>query len=129
MTDDTAALQSVLDAAAAQGKVVYVDGGAYLLSDTLTIPPGSRVVGECWAQFVASGPKFMDQAQPRPLVRVGRPGDVGTVEIQDLLFTSMQGTQGLVAVEWNLGAGKMAGAAMWGACRLCCCSLVLHMLG
>jgi hypothetical protein len=64
--------------------------------------------------LVASGANFQDQANPRPLLKIGNPGDIGKVEIQDLLFTSVGPTAGLVVVEWNLDASSQGAAAMWG---------------
>jgi hypothetical protein len=57
-TDDTAALQSIIDGAGSS--IVYIDAGTYILHDTLTIPNGAKIVGEAWAQLVAEGPKFSD---------------------------------------------------------------------
>jgi len=51
------------------------------------------------------------------MVRVGKPGDVGTVELSDLLFTAVGPTAGLVAMEWNLKADGKGKAAMWGEFR------------
>jgi hypothetical protein len=39
---------------------------------------------------------------------------VGSVEIQDLLFTSKGATPGAVFVEWNIKASSPGAAAMWG---------------
>ena len=44
-TDDTAALQAAL-LANANCKVTYFPHGVYLVTDTLYVPPGSRIVGE-----------------------------------------------------------------------------------
>jgi hypothetical protein len=57
-TDDTAAFQAVLDAYGNSGSVIFVDSGTYILTDTVTVPPGTRIVGEAWSQLAASGPKF-----------------------------------------------------------------------
>jgi hypothetical protein len=48
------------------------------------------------------------------MVRVGNPGDIGSVEISDLLFTARGATAGLIAMEWNIKANKKGSAAMWG---------------
>lgn len=48
------------------------------------------------------------------MVMVGNPGDKGSVEIQDLLFTVQGRTAGAVLVEWNIAADKQGAAAMWG---------------
>lgn len=57
-TDDTSAFQSALWAS--QGKILFVDAGSYILTSTITIPMGSKIVGETWSQLVASGPYFED---------------------------------------------------------------------
>lgn len=112
-SDDTAAIQKVIDTFGHAGGVLYFDAGSYVITDTLRIPPGSKIVGELWAQLVARGPKFEDMANPRPMVQVGQKGDRGSVEIQDLLFTNEGPTAGLVVVEWNIEADKPGSAAMW----------------
>lgn len=57
-TDDTAALQAALYSTL--GKVLYVDAGSYILTSTITIPSGAKIVGETWSQLVASGAFFSD---------------------------------------------------------------------
>lgn len=67
---------------------------------------------------------------PRPLVRVGNPGDQGGVEIQDLLFTTKGPTAGAVLVEWNIKATRAGSAGMWGMLNsiLDLCSLCVFFL-
>lgn len=65
---------------------------------------------------MGKGETFSDVLNPRPVVRVGRAGDSGKVEITDMMFTVYGATAGAVVVEWNLnsdGYGPGA-AAMWG---------------
>jgi hypothetical protein len=112
-TDDTAALQKLLDQNANTPNIVYLDAGSYKITDTLRIHPGTIIVGELWAQLVAYGPKFSDDANPRPLVQVGQKGDKGRVEISDLLFTTVGATKGLITIEWNIEADKPGSAGMW----------------
>lgn len=81
---------------------------------SLQIPPGSIIVGACWSQIVASGKRFEDMQNPHVMVKVGNKGDVGTVEISDLLFTARGPTAGLVAMEWNIKASSKGAAGMWG---------------
>ena len=71
MTDDTAAFQNVMNQYANTGKVIFTDAGSYILTDTITIPPGAKIVGECWAQLVATDFKFNDANNPRPLSSCG----------------------------------------------------------
>ncbi|KAI3316936.1 glycoside hydrolase family 55 protein [Xylariaceae sp. AK1471] len=85
-TDDTAAFQSAIYASL--GKILFVDAGSYILTSTITIPSGAKIVGETWSQLVASGPYFSDASKPKVLVQVGAPRSVGDVEVQDLLFTT-----------------------------------------
>ena len=87
MTDDTAAVQTALYSS--QGKILFVDAGSYILTDTVVVPAGVKMVGETWSQFVAFGPAFSDENNPKVMVRVGAtPGEVGNVEMQDLFFTT-----------------------------------------
>jgi hypothetical protein len=47
------------------------------------------------------------------MLQVGQVGEKGSVEIQDLLFTTAGATRGLINVEWNLEADEQGSAAMW----------------
>ncbi|KAI7915386.1 glucan 1 [Pyricularia oryzae] len=107
--DDTACLQKVLD----KKGYIFVDAGVYLLSNTVTVHPGTFIVGEAWSQLVAQGNKFSDAGQPRPMIRVGSKGDKGSVEMQDLLFTTKGATSGAILVEWNIKAEGEGKAGMW----------------
>lgn len=113
VTDDTANFQKIITQNAGIS-IIYVDAGSYVLTDTIFVPAGAQIVGECWAQLVASGSKFQDMTNPHVLFRVGNRGDTGSVEIQDLLFTTTGPTAGLVAVEWNINGATAGSAAMWG---------------
>lgn len=57
-----------------------------------------------WSQLVASGTYFADMSNPQVMLQVGNYGDVGTIEISDMLFTSIGALPGLVMVEWNIAA-------------------------
>jgi glucan 1,3-beta-glucosidase len=46
ITDDTAAIQAVIISAAAKNQLVFFPYGTYLITDTIKIPKGSRLVGE-----------------------------------------------------------------------------------
>lgn len=79
-TDDSDALQTALYAS--QGKILFIDAGSYILTKTVVVPTGVRVVGETWSQLVASGPGFTDATHPMVMLRVGAtPGQVGNVEL------------------------------------------------
>lgn len=102
VTDDTASLQAILNAAATANQLVFFPHGIYLLTDTLTIPPGSRLVGEAWSEFSATGDKFKDPANTRPMLRVGNPGDRGVAQFTDFIFTVADILPGAIMVEVNM---------------------------
>jgi glucan 1,3-beta-glucosidase len=84
--DDTANINSIF--AQNTGKVIYFPAGTYSVSNTITIPPGSRIVGDAYASyFSAIGGIFSDASTPVPLVQLGKPGDVGVGQISDMVFT------------------------------------------
>lgn len=112
-TDDTAALQKIFDNNAGSEKVIYIDAGTYIITDTLTVPKGAQIVGETWSQLAAKGSKFSDASKPVVMLRVGKAGDVGSVELQDLILTSIGPTPGLVLMEWNIEAANPGSAALW----------------
>ena len=112
VTDDTAALQKVINSATAAGNIVYFDAGIYVVTSTLKIPPGAKLVGEEYPLIMSSGSFFNDMSNPKPVVQVGTPGQTGQVEWSDMIV-STQGTQaGAVLIEWNLAtSGTPSG--MW----------------
>jgi hypothetical protein len=71
------------------------------------------MTGEVWSQLVASGTYFADMSNPKPMIQVGKVGDIGTVEISDMLFTSIGALPGLVLVEWNVQAEMPGSVGMW----------------
>lgn len=54
----------------------------------------------------------MYYSKPKVLIQVGNVGDVGSVEMQDLLFTTRGATAGLILIEWNIQAGQPGSAAL-----------------
>ncbi|KAH8647050.1 glycoside hydrolase family 55 protein [Tricladium varicosporioides] len=105
-TDDTASLQAIINESV--GKVIYFPHGIYILTDTLLIPPGSRLYGEAWTQLSASGSKFANAKSPRAMIKVGNPGDVGVAQFTDFLFTVADILPGTIMVEVNM-AGNIPG--------------------
>ncbi|KAL4758540.1 glycoside hydrolase family 55 protein [Aspergillus foveolatus] len=111
-TDDTDALQNVIDAAAASDKVVFFDAGVYRVKKTLSIPANSRIVGEAFPVILSSGDFFNNQEEPKPVIQVRQPGDEGHVELSDFVI-SIQGPQaGAILSEWNL-ASPSDPSGMW----------------
>ncbi|KAK0746794.1 pectate lyase superfamily protein-domain-containing protein [Schizothecium vesticola] len=111
VTDDTSAVQAALNTNV--GKLLFIDAGVYILTNTVTVPKGSRIVGELWSQFAARGPYFSDTSNPKVMLKVGSAGDVGTIEMQDLLFTTQGATAGAILVEWNIKAESPGAAGLW----------------
>ena len=104
-TDDTDALQAVFDEVGLQVltcltvadktrrkfagcKIIFIDAGTYLVTDTLKIPAGVRVFGEAWAVIAGTGSKFDDVHHPRVVVQVGNPGSEGIAEIGGVIFST-----------------------------------------
>ncbi|KUJ15980.1 pectin lyase-like protein [Mollisia scopiformis] len=111
-TDDTAAIQAVL-AMATTDNLIYFPAGSYIITSTLILQSGSRITGQVWSQLVASGTYFADMTKPQVMLKVGNYGDVGTVEISDMLFTSKGALPGLVMVEWNMAADSQGSVGLW----------------
>lgn len=83
------------------------------MTSTILIPSNIRITGQVWSQIVASGPYFSDASNPKVMVQVGSQGDAGTVEISDMLFTSIGALPGLIMLEWNVQADSRGSVGMW----------------
>ena len=130
-TDDTAALQAWIDADWGC-KLLYLDAGTYLVSDTITIPAGTQILGEAWSTILGYGSAFHDQKNPKVVIKVGEEGSSGVTEISDIVFgtrgpgmcsQSSRGSTvliycsapGAIVVEWNVRDpdGQQGVAAAW----------------
>lgn len=107
-TDDGAALQAALNTAASAGKIAYLPYGTYRTTQTITIPVGTRLVGNGWSTIAGAGSLFSDDSNPQPVVKIGNSGDVGTCDIQDIRFTVAEQLPGAIIVEVNM-AGNSPG--------------------
>jgi len=103
-TDDTAAIQQVIDKVCcipfiscdcinalskyAGCKIIFFDAGTYYVTDTITIPAGTQIVGEAWSVIMAGGSAFSDQNNPRVVIKAGGDSSDGILEISDMLFTT-----------------------------------------
>ncbi len=123
-TDDTMALQAAINAAAAAGRILYIDYGLYRVTSTLTVPPGSRIVGEAFPVLLAASAipaaedrcgsfsVFANASNPQPLLRVGtETGQAGTVELSDFVLSTQGSQPGAILLEWNLDAVSACGAS------------------
>lgn len=89
-TDDTAALQTFLNKVRdTRGAIAWFEHGAYLVTDTITVPAGVKMTGQIWPLIMADGSSkaFSDENNPNPVFQVGkRGGEEGAVEISDIMF-------------------------------------------
>ena len=107
-TDCTAALQRAL--AAPGSPAVFLPYGYYLISSTLTLPPGAALVGELGSVLLANASAFLDGANPRPLISV--PAASTGVRLVDLLFSSTAAdAPGLIFLAWS--APSDAPSGLW----------------
>jgi glucan 1,3-beta-glucosidase len=103
VTDDTAALQSILNSATNAGKVVFFDAGTYRVTSTLTFPQGARVVGESYSVIMSSGNFFNDAANPKPVVKLGNAGNNGQhIEWSDMIVSTQGQQRGAILIEYNM---------------------------
>ncbi|KAE8385789.1 hypothetical protein ETB97_001033 [Aspergillus alliaceus] len=111
-TDDTAAIQKVLDSATAD-QIVYFDHGSYIITDTIKVPKNVKITGEVWPVLMAHGAKFADEENPIPMLQVGQVGETGSVEITDLALQTKGPAPGAILMQWNLAEDSQGSAAMW----------------
>lgn len=63
---------------------------------------------------MANGPMFADPASPTAAVIIANEGDApGSIEIQDMLFTSRGNLPGLVIVLWQAKEATQGSVALW----------------
>lgn len=113
VTDDTAAIQALFNSVS-DSDIVYFDHGAYLITETVKVPKSIKITGEIWPLIMAGGTSsFSDQTKPAPVFQIGQPGDVGSVEISDLIFETQGPQPGAILVEWNVGEASQGSVGMW----------------
>lgn len=103
-TDDTKALQAAINSAQSSGKVLFIDAGYYKVTSTLKIPAGSRIVGESYPVIMSSGTFFNNIKSPKTVVQIGNAGDVGNVEISDVIVSTQGAQAGAVLIGHYLAA-------------------------
>ncbi|KAI0903317.1 glycoside hydrolase family 55 protein [Ustulina deusta] len=111
--DQTNAINTFLQKAQAGGRIAYFPAGIYQVGGTVYIPTGSRVQGSSWSQIQGAGSYFSDMNNPKVMVQVGNKGEVGDMEIVEMLFTVRGPTAGAILMEWNVAAKSQGSAAMW----------------
>ncbi|KAJ5835267.1 Pectin lyase fold/virulence factor [Penicillium robsamsonii] len=112
-TDDTKGLNAILAENADSCKITYIPFGVYRVSDTLVVPVGTRIVGEAWSVISGYGDKFKDSKNPRPVVQLGSPGDIGVIEIQDMRFSVGEILPGAKIIEINAAGDQPGDVGLW----------------
>lgn len=62
---------------------------------------------------MAAGAYFGNEDDPKVMIRVGKPGDRGSMEISNMLFTVRGNTAGCILMEWNIHESTQGSASMW----------------
>ncbi|KAF7311920.1 Glucan 1,3-beta-glucosidase [Mycena indigotica] len=112
VTDDTQAINNFISQNSGCA-ILIIETGTYLVSDTIFVPAGTQLVGVLYSVIMGTGKNFADQANPRPVIQVGHPGDVGIAEISDFVITTTGGSAGAIGIEWNLDASSPGSAGLW----------------
>lgn len=111
--DQAGCLNAFLQSAVDKGKIAFFPAGIYAVGSTVRIPTDSIVQGSSWSQIMGSGFYFSDITKPKVMVQVGDKGDIGTMEITEMLFSVRGATAGAILMEWNVAAESQGAAAMW----------------
>ncbi|OZJ02108.1 hypothetical protein BZG36_05282 [Bifiguratus adelaidae] len=114
VTDDTAAIQAALNNYAGC-KIIYFPAGDYVVTSTVVVPAGSRLVGEVWSTILASGTTWSDASKLSPVFQIGNAGETGVMELSDLLFSTKGPQPGAILMEWNIASpsGQQGATGMW----------------
>lgn len=112
VTDDTDAIQKAMDGVT-KDQILYFDHGAYLISKTVNVPANIRITGEIWPLIMITGSFFSDQSNPQPGFLIGKPGDIGNVEISDLMFETKGPAPGAIMMQWNVQEASQGSVGMW----------------
>lgn len=113
-TDDTAAIQNVLNQYAGC-KIIFFDAGTYYVTNTISIPAGTQIVGEAWSVILAGGSGFQNQNSPKVVAQAGIAGSTGVMEISDMIFSTVGPAPGAILLEWNVHepSGQQGAAGLW----------------
>lgn len=111
--DEADVLNKVLEYAASKKKIACFPYGDYRVESTLVIPIGSQIVGEAWSTISGGGKFFKDASDPKPIVQVGRKGDVGVAQIQDMRFTVSEVLPGAILVQFQAAGSSPGDVALF----------------
>jgi glucan 1,3-beta-glucosidase len=92
--DDTANINTILKEYAGC-KLIYFPAGTYIVTNTVFVPPNSRIFGDAYGTAISAvGSNFYNPNAPTTMFQVGNNGDVGVAQISDMLFTVADVLQG-----------------------------------
>lgn len=110
IADDSVCLQNLFNSVT-WNQIAYIDNGAYVVTQPIFIPPNIRIMGEGWPKIMIKSTGLWDDAQhPTVVFKVGNKGDVGHLEMQDVVFETIGPCPGAILMEWNL-EGDAKGSA------------------
>lgn len=112
VTDDTAVIQKIIDTYAAT-KIIFFDAGAYVHTSTVNIPSNAVILGEVESIIMGTGSFFSDAANPKPVWSVGQQGQLGNVQIVDILFSPKGPIPGGIMLQWNLQSTCPGKSGIW----------------
>lgn len=103
LTDQTQCVQDFFNSIR-EDQIAFIDHGAYIITGTIDVPIRIKMVGEAWPYFMVDNRlgTFGDQNSPVPAFRVGRAGEEGAVEMQEIIFQTRGPAPGAIMMEWNL---------------------------
>lgn len=103
VSDDSDIIQNIFDSVTPD-QIVFFDHGAYVISKTINVPKNIRMTGEEFPMIMVDGssPVFSNMNSPQPAWKVGEPGDIGHVEMTDMVFETRGPAPGAIIIEWNV---------------------------
>lgn len=110
-TDDTAAVQKLLTQAAANNQIAFFDAGTYKVTNTIYMPPNSRVVGESFSVIMSAGSVFSNINNPVAVVQIGKSGESGLIQWQEMIVSTQGSQPGAKLIEFNMAASS--GSGLW----------------
>lgn len=105
-------LQRAITNSAAAGRILFLDYGVYLVTSTIYVPAGARIFGEVWPAITASGGFFQNYNNPQPVFQIGKSGETGVVEMQNVVFQTRGTVPGATLIQYNLNSGS-AMSGLW----------------
>jgi Pectate lyase superfamily protein len=116
VTDDTVAIQALLDAHPSGGRIIYLPNGTYLVSKTITWPAGTPGKGDEFKNTILQGQSesgviiklkdravgFTNTAKPKAVIFTGpAPAQRFNNSIRNLTVNTGTGNPGAIGIQFN----------------------------